>query len=108
LLDEQQTVRRILRFAVNNHELPPAPGWPIHPSLITTGEIIPGYRVARVLFPVSCVESGFPEVALARLLVKAAALGANAIIGLRYAMSVNLHVSMSCMAYGTAVWVDYA
>jgi uncharacterized protein YbjQ (UPF0145 family) len=51
---------------------------------------------------------GFPEVALARLLVKAAGLGANAIIGLRYAMSVNLHVSMSCMAYGTAVWVDYA
>src|SRR3954452_13756622 len=29
--------------------LPPAPGWPIHPALVVTGQEIPGFRVVRAI-----------------------------------------------------------
>jgi len=31
------------------HNLPPAPGWAIHPSLMTTCAEIPGYRVVKIV-----------------------------------------------------------
>lgn len=92
------------------HQLPPAPGWPVHPSLITTCEAIPGYRIARVIMPVMSAATGTADVALQQIAQAALARGANAIIGLRFApyIAPSQYNAVLVLAYGTAVFVDYA
>lgn len=38
-----------MNAGAHNHppNLPPAPGWPIHPAMVSTGQEIPGFKVTR-------------------------------------------------------------
>lgn len=103
----------------------PQPGWPIHPLLIACTATIPGYTIVRYLglaysfsahnpgmsatvtVPMggnrALLEMGEQSIGQAYLGVmqEAANLGANALVGLRFApMSPT-----GMMAYGNAAWV---
>jgi len=114
-----------------------APGWPIHPALVTTGLEIPGFRVtasfgvvrgltvrsAGVLGGVSVafesigggnVQTMIDLCERARaeafliMLQHAAQMGANAVIGFRYDTTEAVQGLAEVLAYGTAVWVEPA
>jgi hypothetical protein len=75
--------------------------------LMTTTETIPGYTIERVLGLVEAASSwGFRPVR-GRVAGKAAALGANAIVGVHYAGGRPSGFS-GCVLYGTAVVVSPA
>lgn len=98
------------------HVLQPAPGWAVHPTLITVADYIPGYKVARNVVPVVTF-MGAPtvdqvSVVLAKLVqllsAEASKNGANAIVGLKYQMLAAHSSGFIFFAYGSAVWVEYA
>ena len=115
--------------------LPPAPGWPIHPVMITTGLELPGFRITRVHGIVRGLvvrSAGFGggiaasfealgggnvqtmarvcesarEEAFYIMLQHAAQMSANAIIGFRYDTTEVGQALTEVLAYGTAVWVE--
>ncbi|HEV2704478.1 MAG TPA: YbjQ family protein [Pyrinomonadaceae bacterium] len=115
--------------------LPPAPGWPIHPVMITTGLELPGFRILRVHGIVRGLvvrSAGFGggiaasfealgggnvktmanvcerarEEAFYLMLQHAAQLSANAIVGFRYDTTEVGQGLTEVLAYGTAVWVE--
>lgn len=115
--------------------LPPAPGWPLHPVMITTGLELPGFRIVRVHGIVRGLvvrSAGFGggiaasfealgggnvktmanvcerarEEAFYIMLQHAAQVSANAVIGFRYDTTEVGQGLTEVLAYGTAVWVE--
>ena len=115
--------------------LPPAPGWPIHPAMVTSALELPGFRIVRSLgiFRGLTVRSpsfgGSIQASLESIgggkqhtytelceraraeafflmLQHAAEFGANAIIGFRYDTTEIASVGTEVLAYGTAVWAE--
>ncbi len=121
-----------------NHppNLPPAPGWPIHPAMVTVAFEIPAFKIVRNLGVVrgivvrspgfaGGIAAGFEALgggnvstltsmcdrarsdAYMQLLQHAAQAGANGIIGVRYdATELGQGGLTEVLAYGTAVWAD--
>lgn len=116
--------------------LPAAPGWPIHPAMVTVATELPSFRLVRSLGVVRgvCVratsiasdafaivanttDTHFQQLAALReqarfqahlfMLQTAAQLGANAVIGVRYECSSLGANTHELLAYGTAVWAEY-
>jgi uncharacterized protein YbjQ (UPF0145 family) len=107
-------------------QLAPQPGWPIHPLLVACTATIPGYTIVRYLglaysfsahnpgmsatvsVPMggnrALLEMGEQSIGQAYLGVmqEAANLGANALVGLRFAPT----SPTGMMAYGNAAWVQ--
>ena len=112
----------------------PAPGWPIHPALVTSALELPNHAIAqsfgivRGLIVRSAGYSGgiaaaFEAIgggnvqtmidmcerarndAFVAMCQHAAAMGANAIVGFRYDTTELGQGMTEVLAYGTAVWV---
>lgn len=80
----------------------------MHPSLITTCDSIPGYRVAKVISVVAeLAMNSSAQAAIMRIVNQAGSMNANAIIGLHFAILSAQPGLFSVLAYGTAVWVEY-
>lgn len=125
--------------APQNHppNLPAAPGWPIHPAMVTTGLELPGFKVVRPLGIVrglivrspgfgGGIAASFEALgggnvntmiqlcekaradAFFSLLQHAAQMGANAVVGMRYDATELGQGLTEVLAYGTAVWADPA
>lgn len=122
-----------------NHpkNLPPAPGWPIHPAMVTVGFDIPGFRLTRsfgvvrglvvrspgiggglaasfealgggnVATMIQLCEKARADAFLA-LLQHAAQMGANGVVGMRYDATEMGQNLTEVLAYGTAVWAEPA
>jgi len=104
--------------------------WPLDPAMVSTTHELPGYRVLRGLGVVHGVgreehpagmqlgvaidqrmvqsyESAW-VVALRTVMARAVALGANAIVGVRYEVTAWADGYPAVLAYGTAVRVEVA
>ena len=117
--------------------LPEAPGWPIHPAMITSAFELPGFRITRSLGVVrgltvrspgvggsisaSFQALGGGDVQTLRELCEgargdaffimtegAARYGANAVIGFRYDTTEIGQNLTEVLAYGTAVWAEWS
>jgi uncharacterized protein YbjQ (UPF0145 family) len=115
--------------------LPPAPGWPLHPLMITTALELPGFRLLRshgIVRGLVVRSAGFGggiaasfealgggnvktmanvcerarEEAFYLMLQHAAQLSANAVVGFRYDTTEVGQGLTEVLAYGTAVWVE--
>jgi uncharacterized protein YbjQ (UPF0145 family) len=116
--------------------LPAAPGWPIHPAMVTVAFELPSFRVVRSLGVVRGVSirgnaDGGADLATVAdpaqtysqrlaticeqarfqahllMLQAAAQVGGNGVIGVCYETA-PIHQSMfEVLAYGTAVWAEY-
>lgn len=113
----------------------PAPGWPIHPALVTAGLQIPGFKIIYLLGIVRGLtvrSAGFGggiaaafeslssgnvqtminmcerarEEAFFIMLQHAAQIGANAIISFQYDTTEVGEGLTEVLAYGTAVWAE--
>ncbi len=123
--------------SAQNHpqNLPPAPGWPIHPAMVTVGFEIPGFRLVRSLGVVRGLVVRSPGIsggiaasfealgggnvgtmtqlcekarsdAFVALLQHAEQMGANGVIGMRYDATEMGQNLTEVLAYGTAVWAE--
>ena len=122
-----------------NHpaNLPPAPGWPIHPAMVTVGLELPAFRITKCFGVVRGLIVRSPGIgggiaasfealgggnvatmiqlcekargdAYYSMLSHAAQMGANAVIGMRYDATEMGQNLTEVLAYGTAVWCDPA
>jgi uncharacterized protein YbjQ (UPF0145 family) len=109
-----------------NHppNLPPAPGWPIHPAMISTTNELPLFRVVRsygIVRGLIVRSAGWGGGIVASfealgsgnvgtlMIQHAAQMGANGIIGMRYdatEVGAGNQTLTEVLAYGTAVWAD--
>ena len=92
------------------HNLPPAPGWAIHPSMMTTCSELPGYRIVKTVAVLADVghDAG---IALGRLANTAREKGANALIGVQMSaapIGAAGGIGHAYLIAATAVWADYA
>jgi uncharacterized protein YbjQ (UPF0145 family) len=110
------------------HQDTPATEPPIHPAMVTVTEYLPGHRVVRALGIVHGValqrvttpssnlnasdvvdaHQRARREALAFMMRFAAEMGANAVIGVRYATATISETQTEFLAYGTAVVADVA
>lgn len=122
-----------------NHpaNLPPAPGWPIHPAMVTVGLEIPAFKLVRsygivrglivrspgfgggiaasfealgggnVSTMIQLCEKARAD-AFFSMLQHAAQMGANGIVGMRYDATEMGQNLTEVLAYGTAVWAEPA
>ena len=117
--------------------LPPAPGWPIHPAMVVTGQDIPGFRVVRPMGIVRGLTVRSPGIggsfsaafqslgggnvqamadlceraradAFLLMLQHAAQMGANAVVAFRYDATEMGQNLTEVLAYGTAAWAEPA
>jgi len=117
-------------------QLPEAPGWPIHPAMITSAFKLPGFRLTKSFGVVrgltvrspgvggsisaSFQALGGGDVQTLRNLCEgargdaffimtedAARYGANAIIGFRYDTTEIAQNMTEVLAYGTAMWAEW-
>ena len=122
------------RPAVPAHSRP-APGWPIHPAMVTAGLEIPGFRIHEVMGIVrgltvrsaglgGGIKASFEALgggnvgtmtqmcekarsdAFFIMAQHAAELGANGVICFRYDTTEIGQGLTEVLAYGTAVWAD--
>ena len=92
------------------HNLPPAPGWAIHPSMMTTCAELPGYRIMKTIAVVAHMGVDFGAV-LGRLAALAREKGGNALIGVQVVPSAFGTASgggQSFLVAATAVWAEYS
>lgn len=115
--------------------LPAAPGWPIHPAMVTVTNEIAGFRITRSLgivrgtvvratspfadvhALVNGTDDYFQQLSVARdkarfqahllMLEAAARVGANAVIGVRYESAEIAPSLVELLVYGTAAWAEY-
>lgn len=115
--------------------LPAAPGWPIHPAMVTVTNEIASFRITRSLgivrgtvvrasMPFSEIQTivttgddYYQRLSLGReqarfqatlhMLEAAARIGANAVIGVRYESAEVADNLFELLAYGTAAWAEY-
>jgi uncharacterized protein YbjQ (UPF0145 family) len=115
--------------------LPAAPGWPIHPAMVTVADELASFRITRSLGVVrgtvvratapftglqalvSAGDEHFQQLAALRdqarfqahlmMLEAAARVGANAVIAVRYDSAEIAQNMFELLAYGTAVWAEY-
>ncbi|MFO0557004.1 MAG: heavy metal-binding domain-containing protein [Polyangiales bacterium] len=115
--------------------LPAAPGWPIHPAMVTVTNEIASFRITRslgivrgtVVRPSTALaeanalvngsEEYFHRLSVARdkarfqahllMLEAAARVGANAVVGVRYESIEVANNLVEMLAYGTAAWAEY-
>ena len=115
--------------------LPPAPGWPIHPAMVTSTFDLPGFRIERSLGIVRGLTVRSPgvgggiaasfqamgggtvtallevcerarEEAFLTMMRHAVRFGANAVIGFRYDTTELAQSLTEVLAYGTAVYAE--
>lgn len=113
----------------------PAPGWPIHPALVTSGIEIPGFKIRAsfgivrglivrsagvgggIVAALESIGGGNVQTmidvcerarneAFSIMSQHAAQMGANAVICFRYDTTELGQGLTEVLAYGTAVWVD--
>jgi uncharacterized protein YbjQ (UPF0145 family) len=116
-------------------QLPEAPGWPLHPAMITSGQDLPGFRVVRCLGVVRGLTVRSPGIgggiaasfqalgggdvgvfrelcekargdAFMLMLQDAVRYRANGVIGFRYDTTEIGQNMTEVLAYGTAVWAE--